>query len=171
MALINRIARLFAADAHALVDKLEEPDLLLKQAQREMQRIVAQSNQRVGALTKRGEQLESLIAQVTVEVAECDKELDVCFKANDEDLARSVVRRRLQRESQIEQLQQQQRACEEDLAKCDMELRDRELALQELEQKVSVIESPSESPIIATGVTMQEVEIAFLAEKQARAGQ
>ena len=37
MALINRISRLFTADMHAVLDRLEEPDVLLKQALREME--------------------------------------------------------------------------------------------------------------------------------------
>ena len=37
MALITRISRLFQADLHAVLDRIEEPDLLLRQAVREMQ--------------------------------------------------------------------------------------------------------------------------------------
>ena len=37
MALINRFSRLFTADMHAVLDRIEEPDALLKQAVREME--------------------------------------------------------------------------------------------------------------------------------------
>lgn len=36
MALINRATRLFRADLHAVLDRIEEPDILLRQAVREM---------------------------------------------------------------------------------------------------------------------------------------
>jgi len=37
MALINRISRLFKADFHAVLDHIEEPEALLKQAIRDME--------------------------------------------------------------------------------------------------------------------------------------
>ena len=43
MALINRVARLFKADFHAVLDQIEEPELLLKQAVREMEDELAES--------------------------------------------------------------------------------------------------------------------------------
>ena len=39
MALINRLSRLFKADFHAVLDQIEEPELLLKQAIREMEAV------------------------------------------------------------------------------------------------------------------------------------
>ncbi len=47
MALITRMTRLFTADLHAVLDRLEEPDVLLKQALREMEDDVALREQRV----------------------------------------------------------------------------------------------------------------------------
>ena len=41
MALITRVARLFRADLHAVLDRIEEPDVLLKQAVREMEEELA----------------------------------------------------------------------------------------------------------------------------------
>ena len=37
MALVTRLSRLFQADFHAVLDQIEEPDLQLRQAVREMQ--------------------------------------------------------------------------------------------------------------------------------------
>ena len=37
MALVTRLSRLFQADFHAVLDRIEEPDLQLRQAVREMQ--------------------------------------------------------------------------------------------------------------------------------------
>ena len=37
MAIVNRIRRLFRADVHAVLDIIEEPEAILKQAIREMQ--------------------------------------------------------------------------------------------------------------------------------------
>ena len=46
MALINRMSRLFTADVHAVLDRIEEPEALLKQAIREMEEEVQGAEQR-----------------------------------------------------------------------------------------------------------------------------
>ena len=48
MALINRISRLFKADFHAVLDQIEEPEALLKQAIRDMEDDVVNTEQRIG---------------------------------------------------------------------------------------------------------------------------
>ena len=41
MPLVDRVARLFRADLHAVMDRIEEPDVLLRQALREMEEELA----------------------------------------------------------------------------------------------------------------------------------
>ena len=41
MALITRVSRLFQADFHAVLDRIEEPEVLLRQAVREMEEELA----------------------------------------------------------------------------------------------------------------------------------
>ena len=69
MALINRMSRLFTADVHAVLDRIEEPDVLLKHAVREMEEELARSEQRVrtlehehGALGERQRKAEAMLA-------------------------------------------------------------------------------------------------------------
>ena len=57
MALINRMSRLFTADVHAVLDRIEEPDVLLKHAIREMEEELARSEQRVRQLEHEREPL------------------------------------------------------------------------------------------------------------------
>jgi len=47
MALINRLSRLFRADFHAVLDQIEEPEALLKQAIRDMEDDLANTEQRI----------------------------------------------------------------------------------------------------------------------------
>ena len=51
MALINRMTRLFTADLHAVLDRLEEPDVLLKHAIREMEDELALREHRMRSST------------------------------------------------------------------------------------------------------------------------
>ena len=170
MALINRVARLFAADAHAVIDKLEEPDLLAKQAQRDMQNIVRDTELAVATQQQQVAVLESSVADVERDLKACAEELDVCFTASDEDLARTVLRRRLQLERREAHLRKQHESSVLALADLEQRLREQRLALEEVEQKIGVLEvaTPRPSAPVST-ITADEVEVAFLAEKQRRA--
>ena len=47
MALVSRLTRLFQSDFHAVLDRIEEPDALLRQAVRDMEDALARDEQRV----------------------------------------------------------------------------------------------------------------------------
>ena len=64
MALINRLTRLVKADFHAVLDNLEEPEQLLKQAIRDMEDELAETEQRVILCVKDQEALELRIAEL-----------------------------------------------------------------------------------------------------------
>ena len=70
MALITRVTRLFAADMNAVIDQIEEPEMMLKQSLREMQETLAVSEQRLKNLQLQLAQVDELLAQ-----AELDREL------------------------------------------------------------------------------------------------
>ena len=57
MALVTRLTRLFQADFHAVLDRIEEPDLQLRQAVREMQYALDHDQQRQQLLQHEAEQL------------------------------------------------------------------------------------------------------------------
>ena len=63
MALITRLSRLFEADFHAVLDRIEEPELQLKQAVREMQFAVDQGRQRIKLLQHEAGQLQARAAE------------------------------------------------------------------------------------------------------------
>ena len=50
MVLITRLARLFRADVHAVLDRIEEPLLLLQQAVREMEADLADNEKQLKLL-------------------------------------------------------------------------------------------------------------------------
>ena len=57
MTLIARVSRLFRADLHAVLDRVEEPDLVLRQAVREMEEDLARDGRRADALDLRQRRL------------------------------------------------------------------------------------------------------------------
>ncbi len=78
MALVTRLTRLFQADFHAVLDRIEEPELQLRQAVREMQFALEQDRQR-GAFAARGKQLGK--RRHTGRLKALDQELDICLAA------------------------------------------------------------------------------------------
>ena len=73
MALISRVTRLFRADFHAVLDRVEEPDILLRQAIREMEEDLNRDEQAYRGHERDREQLakrESEFQQLTRSLAE-----------------------------------------------------------------------------------------------------
>ena len=88
MALINRVSRLFKADFHAVLDHIEEPEQLLKQAIRDMEDDLAAAEQRVilcahdqDALSVRRNELDDTLSEI-------DEQLDLCFESDKDDRPR-----------------------------------------------------------------------------------
>ena len=64
MALITRLSRLMRADLHAVLDRVEEPEVLLRQALREMQEELARDQQRQRLLGRERDQLDARAAEL-----------------------------------------------------------------------------------------------------------
>lgn len=180
MALITRISRLFKADFHAVLDQIEEPEQLLKQAIREMEDDLTATEKRIqlcaheqAALVTRRDELESSLGDV-------DEELDLCFESKKNDLARGLVRKKLEAQRFIKQLNTRSAANEEFLTKQKASLDDNRATLEGLKQKAEILAQRSPNDEIDTGfddaawlarnsqVNNDEVEVAFLREKNRR---
>ena len=96
MALINRVSRLFKADFHAVLDHIEEPEQLLKQAIRDMEDDLASTEQRINLCAHEQEALSIRKSELENALAEIDEELDLCFESEKDDLARNLIRKKLE---------------------------------------------------------------------------
>ena len=77
MALITRLSRLFEADFHAVLDRIEEPELQLRQAVREMRFALEQNRQRLKLLQHEAVQLDKRSADKKASIEGFDQELDI----------------------------------------------------------------------------------------------
>ena len=181
MALINRIARLFKADFHAVLDQIEEPEALLKQAIRDMEDDLAATEQNIAlrahdqdALAARQKDLQDAIAAV-------DAELDLCFESQKDDLARSQIKKKLEAERLLKRLAATFEANEQYLAEQRATVEENTSTLESLRQKAELIanrmpinsDSGSEFDDVAwmareLNVSDDEIEIAYLREKSIR---
>ena len=105
MALVTRLSRLFQADFHAVLDRIEEPDLQLRQAVREMQFALDQDQQRKLLLQHEAGQLDKTVVGIDGRLQALDEELDICIAADKDDLARDLVQRKLAAEKQLQRNQ------------------------------------------------------------------
>jgi phage shock protein A len=175
MALITRLTRLFRADVHAVLDRIEEPDVLLRQAVRDMEEECGRDAQRIALLGREREQLVARLAELDHALAECDEQLDVCFRSGEEDLARPVVRRQLEAQRLRRLAAGRLKGMDEDRAALRHRLDDNHRRLEAMRQKAELLaeEAPQATqdgwlaPELA--VRDEEVEVALLREKQRRA--
>lgn len=96
MALIHRVSRLLTADIHAVLDRLEEPEALLRQAIREMEEALARTETRVAALERERATVVRRARQVEEALSALDAELGAALDAGNDALARRLVRRKLE---------------------------------------------------------------------------
>jgi phage shock protein A len=171
MALINRMAQLFTADMHAVLDRIEEPDVLLKHAVREMEEALAHNEQHARALEHEHEALGERLRKSEALVVQQGTELDACFAAGDEALARKVIKRRLETERLAGEIAERRTAVAKERAALRATVDEQREELDVMRQKAELLTAtaagdPARAASFAVGET--EVEVAFLRERQKR---
>lgn len=174
MALIRRVSRLFAADMHAVLDQIEEPQIVLRQAIREMEEDLARQRQRQKWLKV---EIESASARIEAHEQlrrDLDAKLDICFANDNETLARKLTRKKLETAKLAEQSEARRQSLCRQLEELEVQLETNSDQLEGMQQKAALF--AAEDPGIVgsgdrpvAGIDDDDVEIAFLREKQARA--
>jgi len=176
MALINRLSRLFRADMHAVLDRIEEPAEVLRQAIRDMDEELAVADRRIRGAARDLESLTARRDELRLRLAEIDGELDLCFASGKDDLAKGLVRRKIETERLQKRLAARHAADEKTLGEAHRQFEERRATLESLRQKADVFarsdnrQSPDDVdwPARELVVGDDEVEVAFLREQQAR---
>ena len=180
MTLIARITRLFKADLHGILDGLEEPEEVIKQAIRDMEEDIATQEGRLADLHAVLQRLDREAQETTTAMQEIEQHIDTCFAAENEPLAKNLIRQRLEiarRAKGLARAQEETRARRDELAtriaahKAQLTAVVQKLKLYEETRASHVWTSSTGSPLQSEhGVTDDEVEVAFLAEKRRRSG-
>lgn len=174
MALIHRFARLFRADLHAVLDRLEEPDILLRQSLREMEEEIAAATRALRLVEREREQIGERHGRLDLALARLAEELELAFDAGNETLVRTLLRRRLEQERLGQRLGERSGQLDAELARRREALADRQRRLEDLRRRAELLameegtdaEDPSPP---AEVVSDADVELAWLREKQRRA--
>ena len=104
MALITRISQLFKADFHAVLDQIEEPEQLLKQAIRDMEDDLAINEKRIALRSHDQEALAVREYQLEVAIADIDAQLDLCFASGKDGIAKNLIKKKLEAERLLKRL-------------------------------------------------------------------
>ncbi len=102
--LLDRIARLLAADAHGVVESLEERSLLLKQYLREAELEVNRKRARLEAVREDEKRLREALRRHEDDIGALDQDVALALAAGKEDLARFAIRRLLPRRATLKAL-------------------------------------------------------------------
>lgn len=179
MALINRVTQLFKADFHAVLDRIEEPEQLLRQSIRDMEDVLLTAERRVQQLSREQSSLLARKDELDAKVADLDGELDLCFEKQKDELARTLVRRKLEAERLLRRLQARIAASEQAIETGRADATERRSTLDSMKQKAELFSERAESvepadlddtAWLARELTVSEedIEVAFLREQQAR---
>jgi phage shock protein A len=175
MALISRISRLFKADFHAVLDQIEEPEQLLKQAIREMEDEIALSERHLKLGGHDQQQLRRRQDELAISLVEIDAETDLCFLSGKEDLAKSLVRKKLETQRLVKHLVSRSESLDGQLSELNAVVEENRATLEGLRQKAEILASraperragaasfdDTEWPAHDLRVSEDEVEIAWL---------
>ncbi len=180
MALINRLSRLFKADLHAVLDHIEEPELLLNQSIREMEEDLAAQEKRHEGLALEQRRMAARRDEARESIARLEEELDVCFDSGKEDLARILIKRKLQAQRLHKRLDDGVDALVRSHAEHGERLARNRTVLEGMRQKAELFATrPARASeagatddggylAAADGVDEHDVEVAFLREKARR---
>jgi phage shock protein A len=102
--LLDRIATLLKADAHGMVESLEERSLLLKQYLREAELELNRKRARLEALRDEEKRLREASARREEEIRALDEDVGLALAGGKDDLARFAIRRFLPRRAELKAL-------------------------------------------------------------------
>jgi phage shock protein A len=180
MALINRITRLIKTDFHAVLDQIEEPEQILKQSIRDMEDELVLTQQELTQTTFQYEAVMGRLSEFKIALDEQDRELELCFQSGEEQLARSLVRKKLETGHLLKRITSNSRLLQKQIQQKQSIYHEQAATLERLRQKAelfiqTISAGPAEYAPDQSGwlegdmsVSAEEVEIAFLREKRSR---
>ena len=174
MALISRVSRLLRADLNAVLDHLEEPDVLLRQAVREMEQALGADDARLERLRHDHGHLQRRAGELEQALAGIDGELDLCFAAQEHELARALCRRKLETTHLLETVRRRGDDTTRELAALEERCRAQRLSFESMRQKAELLSGepaePGDDADASPVVSGDDVAVAFLREQRKRGG-
>jgi phage shock protein A len=137
------MSRLLSADIHAVLDRIEEPEALLKQAIREMEEQLARGEDYLLRLAGEQDGLQGQRKKVVAALAELEARLGIALDAGTDPLARRLVRRKLEAARFGERLTERIEALDAKLARVRALLTEQRERLDVVRQRAEVLIEPA----------------------------
>lgn len=143
MPIMTRLARLMRADLHALLDRLESPDLVLAQAVRDMEQALDQERRTLALRSREAARLDAQSAELGRTLQENAEALDDCLAADQDSLARPVIRRRLETERHLAAISRRRVGLDGECRALEKAIADKTRRLDELRARAALFEEES----------------------------
>ena len=173
MALISRLSRLFHADMNAVLDQIEEPEILLRQAIREMQESLTLQESQIKLAELEQQQLSKKEHEIKLLLTELDEQLALCFKSDKDELAHGLVKRKLEIKQTLKAVTAKIVNSAENTSLLAKQFKEQQSQLSSMQQKADILNPAQASEtahsywnIKPLNISNEDVEIAFLQEKQ-----
>ena len=172
MSILTRISRLFKADIHGILDNLEEPELILQQSVRDMQNEIDKAEIDITELDKQQVKQEQRQQSLKVHIEELQNQLQFCLQENNEPLGKSVIRKKLQADLSYNKISGNLANTKEEKQLKVSETEERKEKLQGIREKLALfcekteLKESSLSTCLNDNITQDDIELAFLHEKQ-----
>lgn len=175
--LFDRVAVLLKADAHGLVESLEDRALLLKQLLREAELALDDTRARLEAAREDAKRLGEAIAVHDREIAALDADVALALGGGQDDLARFAIRRLIPRRKAREALATRAAARGAEAAALAERVEDQHAKLAALRARVraELARARTADPVVSTcagepPVADEEVEIELMRRRAGAGG-
>ncbi len=138
MKFLDRALRLIRADAHGVMDQLEENSLLLKQHLREAEVEITRKRIRVEALEEEERQIAEESARLEGQLGQLDEDVELALAGDKEDLARFAVKRLLPVRGALQNLRERGETIQRERERVASRLSEQQEQFEELRRDVGV---------------------------------
>jgi phage shock protein A len=173
MKLLDRLSTLVKADAHGMVDSLEDRRLVLKQCLREAELDLDAKRARREALAEEARALSDERHRIEEECRVLDADVELALDGGEEDLARFAARRLLERRDHAARLAGRLEEVSRESAELAERVRAQETELASLKSRVRTAMERCSAPdeaVRGPAVAEEEVDLELLRRRRARQG-
>jgi len=143
MTLIYRIKRLVKADAHAIVEGLEDPKWILAQSIRDMELELEKQSILISDKSERLERLRKQFQNSKSIVEHADKDIELAMEEKREDIAKTLIRKIIINKKNMDILKEQEEILQKEILVEGKELTEKKQAYDEICSRSQTVAFPS----------------------------
>ncbi|MCA9542358.1 MAG: PspA/IM30 family protein [Myxococcales bacterium] len=171
MRLFNRLRHVVTADAHGMIDALEDKALLLRQGVREAEIALADKRARLDGMRAEVKQLIETQDRLDARIKGLDADVALALSAGEDDLARFTVRRLLPMQRERTQRAERLTVVKADAAalaeEVERQAEDLDALKLRVRERLAALEREGADPFAPAPVADEEIELELLRRRRA----